>query len=323
MQLFDTFKEAVFLLLFRDLLDTIKLHDHGWRKQMGRFVDGIITSKYLEHTRGYFYRGLRDVEASRHATHPIARVRIKELQEYASRRISWLTDRVLDTIESLALQGHGQEYIRSALDSFAFRANFLDRTIKRQSRTYGQAIGLLLSGYDHAYIFRTPVEEDEECTECDKFHGKRISLEYLSVTDLPPWHDNCECKLSLYPEPKFIIDTTVDTVTDSSSTSEDLNPKVERCVISVKADLIKRHPTWSEGRIKSSAIAICRAAFEPGVKKNSDKQTAGEKMNSKCLKVAKADLRKKYPKLSAKQINSLAQELCKMHAVDPPPTVLV
>lgn len=323
MKLFDTFKEAVFLLLFRDLLDTIKLHDHGWRKQMGRLVDGIITQKYLEHTRGYFYHGLRDVEASRHATHPIARVRIKELQEYASKRVSWLTDRVLDTIESLALQGHGQDYIRSALDSFAFRANFLDRTVKRQARTYGQAIGLLLSGYDHAYIFRSPVEEGVECAECDKFDGKRISLEYLSVTDLPPWHDNCECKLSLYPEPKFVIDTTVDLLTDSNNASEDLNPKVERCVISVKKDLAKRHPTWSEGRIKTSAIKICQAAFSPGTKKNSDKQTAGEKMNNKCLKVAKADLRKKYPKLSAKQINGLAQELCKMHAVDPPPTTLV
>jgi uncharacterized protein YggL (DUF469 family) len=105
MRLFDAFKEAVFLLLFRDLLDTINLHDHGWRKTMGRFVDEIITQKYLEHTRGYFYRGLRDVEASRHATHPIARVRIKELQEYSSKRISWLTDRVLDTIETLALEG--------------------------------------------------------------------------------------------------------------------------------------------------------------------------------------------------------------------------
>lgn len=389
MKLFDAFKEAVFLLLFRDLLDTINIHDHGWRKQMGRFVDEIITQKYLEHTRGYFYRGLRDVEASRHATHPIARVRIKELQEYASRRISWLTDKVLDTIESLALQGHGQDHIRGALDSFAFRADFLDRTVKRQSRTYGQAIGLLLSGYDHAFIFRSPKEEDVECTECDKFDGKRISLEYLSVTDLPPWHDNCECKMSLYPEPKYILDMIEDSeefvdakkkktydqtmhvhkmpTLDNSTTgpaddspnhtheyndgkqtdppidgddghvhvleegpetgppievkdaTADLVPKVERCVIRVKRDLVKRHPTWSEGRIKSSAIAICRSRFGPGTKKDA----AGEKMNSKCLEAAKADLRSKYPDFSAKKINDLAQELCKMHASDPPPTALV
>jgi hypothetical protein len=130
--------------------------------------------------------------------------------------------------------------------------------------------------------------------------------------------------MSLYPEPKFIIDTTVDLLIDgTSSNQEDLNPKVERCVMSVKTDLAKRHPTWSEGRIKTSAIKICQAAFSPGVKKDSDKQAAGEKMNSKCLKVAKADLRKKYPKLSAAKINGLAQELCKMHAVDPPPATLV
>lgn len=315
MQLFDAFKEAVFLLLFRDLLDTINLHDHGWRKQMGRFVDEIITQKYLEHTRGYFYRGLRDVEASRHATHPIARVRIKELQEYASRRVSWLTDKVLDTIESLALQGKDKTFIRAALDSFAFRANFLDRTVKRQARVYGQAIGLLLRGYDYAYYFRTPKEEDVECVECDKFHGQRFNLEHLTVTDIPPWHDNCECQISLYPEPK---DSELLDFMDLEE--EDLTAKEERCVLAVKPDLRKRHPTWSGERVKSSAIAICRAKFGPGTKKDT---SAGKKMNNKCLDAAKADLRKKYPNLSAKEINGLAQELCKMHATDPGPGTLV
>jgi len=385
-QLFDAFKEAVFLLLFRDLLDTIKLHDHGWRKQMGRFVDEIITQKYLEHTRGYFYRGLRDVEASRHASHPIARVRIKELQEYASRRISWLTDKVLDTIESLALQGSDKKTIRAALDSFAFRADFLDRTVKRQSRIYGQAIGLLLSGHEYAYFLRSPQEEDTECTACDKSHGQRISLEHLVVADIPPWHDNCECQLSLFPEPTSaqLLDftdakkkkktydqamhvhpmPTLDNSTtgpaddspnhtheynDGKQTGPpvdgddghihvleegpetgppqevkdeivDLTAKEERCVIAVKPELRKRHPTWSSGRVKSSAIAICRSRFGPGTKKDA---SAGKRMNSKCLDAAKADLRKKYPKLSAKEINGLAQELCKMHALDPAPTTVV
>lgn len=315
MMLFDAFKDAVFLLLFRDLLDTIELHDHGWRKQMGRFVDEIITQKYLEHTRGYFYRGLRDVEASRHATHPIARVRVKELQEYASRRISWLTDRVLDTIETLALEGRDKVYIRSALDSFAFRADFLDRTVRRQARVYGQAIGYLLRGYDSAYFFRSPKEEDVECSTCDEFNGKRFNLEHLTVTDIPPWHDNCECKLSLYPEP-----VSAQLLDSMDSDGEDLTAKEERCVMSVKTDLRKRHPTWSSERVKSSAIAICRSKFGPGTKKDA---SAGKKMNNKCLKAAKADLRKKYPKLSAKEINGLAQELCKMHASDPPPMTVV
>jgi hypothetical protein len=314
MRLFDTFKDAVFLLLFRDLLDTIELHDHGWRKQMGRFVDEIITQKYLEHTRGYFYRGLRDVEASRHASHPIARVRVKELQEYASRRISWLTDRVLDTIETLALEGRDKQYIRSALDSFAFRADFLDRTVKRQARVYGQAIGYLLMGYDYAYTFRSPKEEDVECPACDEFNGKRFSLEHLTASDLPPWHDNCECKISLHPEP------TAKQMLDFTDGEEDLTAKEERCVMSVKTDLRKRHPTWSNERIKTSAIKICRAAASPGTKKDA---SAGKKMNSKCLQAAKADLRKKYPKLSAKEINGLAHELCKMHATDPPPMTVV
>jgi hypothetical protein len=91
----------------------------------------------------------------------------------------------------------------------------------------------------------------------------------------------------------------------------DLTAKEERCVISVKTDLRKRHPTWSSARIKESAIIICRAAKGPGTKKDA---SAGKKMNSKCLQAAKKDLHKKYPKLSAKEINGLAQELCKMHA---------
>lgn len=316
MQLFDAFKEAVFLLLFRDLVETIQLHDHGWRKQMGRFVDEIITQKYLEYARGYFYRGLRDVQASRHATHPVARVRIKELQSYASQRISWLTDKVLDTIESLALQGYDKTYINSALDSFAFRANFLDRTVKRQAQTYGQAIGLLLDGYEHAYIFRTPKDDDAECVECDKIHSKRISLEYLSITDLPPWHDNCECQLSLYPEPTNAQLLDLDE-------EEDLTAKEERCIIRVKRDLIKRHPTWSEGRIKSSAIAICRARFEPGTRQRRKDASTGEKMNKRCLAAAKAEIRNKNPKFSVSKVNALAQEVCKMHALDPSPGTLI
>jgi hypothetical protein len=178
----------------------------------------------------------------------------------------------------------------------------------------------LLDGYEHAYIFRSPNAEDVECVECNKFDGKPLNLEHLSVTDLPPWHDNCECQLSLYPVPTStqLLDFFAD-----SNEEEDLTAKEERCVISVKRDLIKRHPTWSEGRIKSSAIAICRAAFEPGTKRKKRDASTGEKMNKRCLAAAKSEIRSKNPSFSASKVNALAQEICKMHALDPSPGTLV
>ena len=225
-RMFDAFKEAVFLLLYRDLLEEIRLDDHAWRKQMSRLVESLINSKYREFVRSEFYGGLRDVAASRHATHTVARVRIKETQDYATRRISLLTDRVLDTIETMVLQGHGKDIIRAALDSYAFRANFLDRTVRRQARIFGQAIGLLLDGHETVYIFRDPGEK-EECDKCDKFTGAVIALDHLAITDIPPWHDNCNCVLSLHPLQKHakVKETTDFTGTEKSLKDPD-NKKV-------------------------------------------------------------------------------------------------
>lgn len=566
MQVFDAFREAVFVLLFRDLLETIRLHDHSWRRQMARLVEGVIVSKYQEIVRGYFYKGIRQADAFQHAVDPIARVRIKEVQEYATRRISYLTDRVLDTIESLVLQGHDQNMIKSALDSFEFRADFLDRTIKRQATMYGQAIGLLLTGHDAVYVHRTPSEDD--CKKCDPYAGNKLSLEHLSIDDIPPWHDNCNCRFSLKSKPvetemidasqstmdlpknpenkkvglnrkhkddKFdpkqlalgtaiefehteyeevarniakdhlvqypfyydyladmeeagheameelegdeeeefvkgakeqlqermapgaiqemeeegngpgkhrhisdnlfdrkellmgieieyehtndmafareiakdhlaelpdyytrlhamqaeineLMDFHIHRQSDGEYTGppeeppvsegleeanhvhlkadgetytgpekgqhgihthkggegppvfdrvydeavqdtdiEDLIPKVERCVISVKKDLRKRHPTWSGSRVKSSAIAICRSKFEPGTRKNAqlDKinppKTKGKAQNNACMRAAKVALRKGNKGLTSKEVNALAERMCKMHALQPKP----
>jgi len=539
-RVFDAFQEAVFILLYRDLLEEIRLDDHAWRKQMSRLVESLINSKYSEFVRSEFYAGLRDVEASRHASHPIARVRIKETQSYATHRIAWLTDRVLDTIESMVLQGYGKDVIRASLESFAFRANFLDRTVRRQARVYGQAIGLLLNGNEEVWVHRDPGEEP--CETCDPFASRKIRLEHLSITDIPPWHDNCQCRLSLqatskeasmldftgekkslkdpdnkkvglnrrvkidkldqkefhlgvaiefehtehyqlaveivkdhlvqYPgyysalkdmeeegkkaldEPDSLeqeaymrktdgmqpegdgpgkhrhvsdndfdrqqllmgIEVEYEHTEDMAIAKElakdhlaeipdyytrlhemqdlinekmgdhihrqadgeytgppednpegeghvhlkadgenytgpdkgphgihthrggegppafekeyevqetqDFLPKVERCIMHVKEDLMKRHPTWSEQRVKSSAIAICRSKFEPGVGKKKRDQNAtsiAKKLNSACIKQAKVSIRKENKGLSAKEINALAERICKMHALDPSP----
>ena len=105
------------------------------------------------------------------------------------------------------MQGHGKESVRSALDSFKFRADFLDKTVKRQAKTYGQAIGLLLLGNDTIYVHRSD-EDAEPCEICDPFAGRKLSLEHLVITDIPPWHDNCECpySLSAKPLPSKMID---------------------------------------------------------------------------------------------------------------------
>ena len=95
--------------------------------------------------------------------------------------------------------------------------------------------------------------------------------------------------------------------------AEDLTAKEERCIISVKKDLIRRHPTWNSQRIKSSAIAICRAATRR------DAKAGGEKQNDACIRAAKAALRRDNPKLSTKKINGLADRICKMHALQPKP----
>jgi hypothetical protein len=546
LQLFDTFKEAAFLLIFRDLLDQVKLHDHTWRRTVARLVETVIVNKYNEYVRGHFYTGLREVGAFNHAVDPVARVRIKEVQTYAANRIGHLTNRVLDTIESLVLQGHGKESVRSALDSFKFRADFLDRTVKRQAKTYGQAVGLLLLGNDTIYVHRSD-EDAEPCEICDHFAGRKLSLEHLVITDIPPWHDNCECPYSLSakplpskmidmedakkkpnpdnklvgknkrvkdemfdpkqlalgtaiefehtedievavakakdhlaqyplyydfladmeeagmraleqagegddealesdPEPmsmeeegdgpgkhRHISDNTfnrnelligiaieeehtadmaiakefakdhlaelpdyytrlqamradlnelmdqhmheqsdgeymgppeenpegeghIHLMADGESYSgpetgphglhthtqkggpkgksgppvfdrefdepemttdldeEDLTAKEERCIISVKKELVRRHPTWSSQRRKSSAIAICRAVTRR------DAKAGGEKQNNACIRAAKAALRRDNPKLSTKKISGLADRICKMHALQPKPT---
>ena len=77
--------------------------------------------------------------------------------------------------------------------------------------------------------------------------------------------------------------------------------------------------------MKSSAIAICRAKFEPGAGKNSHDvkmnppKPKGKAQNAACLRAAKIAVRKGNKGLTSKEVNTLAERICKMHALQPKP----
>ena len=51
-------------------------------------------------------------------------------------------------------------------------------------------------------------------------------------------------------------------VCDETKEIKDIPAKVERCVLSVKKDLRKRHPDWSYDKIKTSAYKICNSKIK-------------------------------------------------------------
>lgn len=107
----------------------------------------------------------------------------------------------------------------------------------------------------------SPVVPEKEFHECPKCGKTAIRLK-----DMPNIYKCRACQTSFSIEKTQTSDTPDDQTApedlpEFSSMDDNLTDgaKLEECVMSVKADLRKRHPDWSPEKVKASAFAICNA----------------------------------------------------------------
>lgn len=101
---------------------------------------------------------------------------------------------------------------------------------------------------------------------CELCSANSESLAIAGVTEIllqpeqmPPFHPACQCKASLE-----VVQVQIDEETEETKTQDSIQDgaKLDRCVASVKSDLKKKHPTWSDKKVESAAFAICKAKVE-------------------------------------------------------------
>ncbi len=122
--------------------------------------------------------------------------------------------------------------ISDIFDKMEYRLQFFDATERDRAFNIGRALAIKEMGYSFAHI-----QVDSNCEECLN-QDHTLELDVLVFDSVPPTHSNCSCKVVL----------------------SDFTKDQEDCILKVKRQLRSENPSWSEQRIKSAAVTICRAS---------------------------------------------------------------
>jgi hypothetical protein len=122
--------------------------------------------------------------------------------------------------------------ISDIFDRMEYRLQFFNTTQKAHAFNIGRALGLKKLGHSFAKVL-----VDGDCESCLK-QDQVVDLEIISFDSLPPVHPNCTCKIN---------------ISDFTASKED-------CILKLKRQLRLDNPSWSDTRIKSTAIATCSSS---------------------------------------------------------------
>jgi hypothetical protein len=197
--------------------------------------------------------------------------------------------------------------VESVFDSFKFRSNFIEDVEIRKAYFYGRAIGMRTAGIKQSIINST----DEPCDKCQEHTGEIIENRYVTLSDVPPFHNKCGCTLKSYIDQSNISDN-VDELADCNNIEDKKNSaenaarkaRVSNCMQRMVSILKKDNPTLDNRDLKALAKMVCLARI-------SDEKLEDVSELEKCVLKVKKSLRKQHPDWSEKKIKSSAFAICK------------
>jgi hypothetical protein len=105
-----------------------------------------------------------------------------------------------DKLEGIIEMSEAVLAAKGAFQALRHRLRVISKTLLMKSYHYGYVLGMIRYGESEVYIHTT----DGECATCQEKAGQSIDLKNLGSVDevalfhqIPPFHPNCECDLSL------------------------------------------------------------------------------------------------------------------------------
>ena len=229
---------------FRDITNTAvnKVIASFQSKCMSQFVEGYDSERGATEAGNPSY--LRSTRMGRNILKKRVDRYINRLRGDIERKVS----KCFDDVGSLTKEDC-IEHIRATFDSYLYRARFIEDVEERKAFNIGRLAALRDKGYATYEIENA----ENACDRCKHYSGRKTAISFSNVGDIPPFHSSCRCKIV---NPEHTVKLT------SADAEEEDGDKLERCVLSVKSDLRKRHPDWDEKKVKSAAFAICNSRIK-------------------------------------------------------------
>ncbi|RKX65220.1 MAG: hypothetical protein DRP42_05110, partial [Tenericutes bacterium] len=149
--------------------------------------------------------------------------------------------------------------VESVFDSFKFRSDFIEDVEIRKAFSFGRARGLKTLGVEQGII----EAKDESCDMCLEHIGDIVETGSILLSDVPPYHNACDCSLKSYM-PKSDISDSIDETLDHDKTKigDKRSARMNNCIQRIVPKLKRDNPELGQSDLKTFAEAVCRGKFD-------------------------------------------------------------
>jgi hypothetical protein len=286
----DGYIQSAYNQMMQDIvthIETDRSNNYDWlgqivRAEMQPAIDRLITEQVMAFRKGYNH--IRPVTDLDMAT-IVGRARLY-FNDRANFYINRLTNHVIaafrrklpvvDTVEDRVI------VTRAIMESFQYRADFINDVELNKAEEMGRAHAFFDGG--HTKLYSVSTKSDNRCDKCTGMHKQEITLQDLTLDDIPPYHAGCDCKLTTQQQVLQVEDEVNGQVT-SKHASEikaplshskgpipyDKGPlhrvpsgqaKYQVCTLRAKAKIRTMHPEWDDDKLTELAQQACMHHLE-------------------------------------------------------------
>ena len=205
---------------------------------------------------------------------------IRRLGHVRTRTSHYIDKLAKDLVSRLSLLNGSEdvEFAMTLIEIQRNRLNAIYRTELTKGYNYGTVFGMLSRGFTTAMV----VGDEEFCSTCTPLLGQTIDLKTANLSSIPSFHPNCDCRL----EP---ITSTTPAKQDSFE-ADVASETIDR----IACDVV---------RLLEARLGVSDGDVPPNGANDETKKES-------CIKRERKNLRKRYPNLSAGEIDSRAIAIC-------------
>jgi hypothetical protein len=266
---------------FADILNELTNYkergtDDAWLRQVVELWRDRLAKRFSILTSDAYVQGTAVYGANPY----ISPEGIRRLGHVRSRTNHYVEKLAKDLIDRLSLLNGSEdvEFAMTLIEIQRNRLNAIYRTELVKGYNYGTVFGMLARGFTQAIV----TGDEEFCETCTPLLGTVIDLKEADISSIPSFHPNCDCRL----EPVTSVTPRQEDSFESDVTSE----AIDR----IACDVV---------RLLSARLGVSDADGPP------ESVDDGKKKDS-CVKKTRESLRKRYPNLSAGEIDSRAIAIC-------------
>lgn len=177
----------------RELVETSNFRDMDYISKKIKLISDRMINLLKANMNTAFLQGIGAVPTNLQVKASLVR---RDIERRAHILINRLAADILSSIRrkiDTIPVGDKISTIRMIFDAFKYRTDFITETEIARARNLGKIIRYV----DHGAITGKLIITDETCSMCVRHSQNLLSLESVSLSDIPPHHNGCKCGLQV------------------------------------------------------------------------------------------------------------------------------